>query len=145
MRVTIDERTGSTVFEDDGRAEVTDARRTPEQAAADRRSLAIFDDSYRTPEQIERDAYSERMFRAVPRPQSDVDPEPGTYKGTIFELTDPREVAEYRKLKASGEYKDDQVMRLRAMRATRGDEEVRKLAWQARRGRDRARAGRLAR
>ena len=125
MRVTTDGHTGDTVFEDDGTPEVTDLRRTPEQA--------------------ERDAYSERMFRSVPQPQLDVDPEPGTYKGTIFELTDPREVAEYRKLKASGEYRDDQVMRLRAMRATRGDEEVRKLAWQARRGRDMALAGRLAR
>ena len=95
-----------------------------------------------SPEVTERRALA---YQSPAQTFDEVDPEPGTYKGTIFELTDPREVTEYRKLKASGEYRDDQVMRLRAMRATRGDEEVRKLAWQARRGRDRALAGRLAR
>ena len=35
MRVTTDGHTGDTVFEDDGTPEVTDLRRTPEQAERD--------------------------------------------------------------------------------------------------------------
>lgn len=67
------------------------------------------------------------------------------YKGTIFELRDAREMAEYDRLKATGQYKDDEALRLRAMRVTRGDDEVRKLAWQARRGRDMRLAAEVAR
>lgn len=73
-----------------------------------------------------------------------VEPVPAVYGGTDFELKDAREVDEYRRLRASGEYTDDQVMRLRAMRGTRGDEEVRRLAWKLRRSRDAVLAQRLA-
>jgi hypothetical protein len=54
------------------------------------------------------------------------------------------EQAEYDRVKAAGRYTDDHVIALQAMRKTRGDEYVKKLAWQLREQRDRDLAERVS-
>lgn len=80
------------------------------------------------------------MARPVPEPEP-------VLKSDDFGMLDLRgtqEIAEYERLRKSGQYTDDATMRLRAMRATRGDETVRRYAWQLREMRDQMLAQQVA-